>query len=148
VALVTATVASILGKDMALVLQMQQRPVIVVAPQDDAPAATSIASVRASIGLVLHVAQVHRPLAALSRAAIYLYVVYKVGFHTQFIILNSQFIIQTIDGTSLRALPQRCVACNLPQERMAGDAPSQLPVDSSRFCPKPMRQQRQHYFES
>ena len=37
-------------------------------------------SVRTAVRLVLYVAQVHGALATLTRAALYLYVVYEIGF--------------------------------------------------------------------
>ena len=70
-----------LGEDMTLVFQMEQRPVVVVAAQDDAAAVAAVAAVGATIGLILHMAQVHGPSAAFARTAVYLHIVYKVALH-------------------------------------------------------------------
>ena len=59
VTLVATAVASVLGENVALELKVEQRPVIVVAAQVDAAAVSAVASVRPSVGIVLHVAQVH-----------------------------------------------------------------------------------------
>ena len=60
VTLVLTAIASVFSEDMALVLQVQQRPVVVVATQDDAATLATVATVRTSVGVILHMAQVHR----------------------------------------------------------------------------------------
>ena len=49
-----------------------------IAPEDDASTISSVSSVRSSIGIVLNMAKVHRPLAALARAALYLYIINEI----------------------------------------------------------------------
>ena len=77
-ALVASTVTTVLRKDVAFVLQVQQRPVVVVATQYDTAALAAVAAVRATVRVVLHVLQVHRAFAALAAPAQYLYVVYEI----------------------------------------------------------------------
>ena len=79
--LVLTTIATMLCEDMALVFQMEQGPVVVIATQIDAAPLAAIASVRTAIGVVLHMFQVHRALTALARAAHDLDIVYEIGFH-------------------------------------------------------------------
>jgi hypothetical protein len=69
------------GKDVTLVLQVQQRPIVVVATQDDAAAFTTVTPVGAAVRVILHMAQVHGALAAFAAATVYLDVVYEVAFH-------------------------------------------------------------------
>ena len=78
--LVAAAVAPMLSKHMALIFQMEQGPVVVVATQVDTAAMTTVAPVGASVGVVLHMAQVHRAPATLARAAVYFYIINKIGF--------------------------------------------------------------------
>ncbi len=78
---VAPSVASMFGKDMSLIFQVEQCPVIVVATQIDAASTPSVTSVGATIGLILHVAQVHGAPATFSRTAVNLYIVYEVGVH-------------------------------------------------------------------
>ena len=51
-----------------------------ISTQINASSASAVTTVRTTIGLVLYVAQVHGALATLTRAALYLYVVYEIGF--------------------------------------------------------------------
>ena len=67
--LILAAVAAMLRKDMTLVLQVQQCPVVMVAAQDDAAALAAVTAVGTTIGVVLHMAEVHRPSTTLARAA-------------------------------------------------------------------------------
>ena len=60
------TIASMSGKDVALVAQVQQRPVIVVAAQINVAAATSVASIGTAVGLVFGSVKVHGATAALA----------------------------------------------------------------------------------
>lgn len=80
VALVASAVATVAGEDVALVLQVEQSPVVVVATQIDVSATATVTTVRSAIGVILYVAQMHGTAAALSGTAQYLYVVYKVAF--------------------------------------------------------------------
>ena len=59
VAFVAAAIASMFGKHMALVFQVQQSPVVVVAAQDDAAALAAVATVGTAVGLVFDMSQVH-----------------------------------------------------------------------------------------
>ena len=79
--LVATTITSVFGKDMALVLQVEQGPVVMVAAQDNAAALTTISTVGTTVGVVLDMTQVHTALTALTRAAHDLYVVYEVTLH-------------------------------------------------------------------
>ena len=54
--LILTAVAAMLSKDMALVFQMEQCPVVMVAAQIDAAALATVATIRASVGVILHVA--------------------------------------------------------------------------------------------
>ena len=68
-----------------IVAQVEEGPVVAVAAQDDVSATTTIATVGTTVGVVLHAAHVSAATAALARAAIYLDVVYKIGFsHDEF----------------------------------------------------------------
>ena len=78
--LVTSSIATMLGEEVALILQMQQGPVVVVAAKIDASSTSAIATVRTAIRLVLHVAQVHGAFTTLTRAAVDLYIIYEIGF--------------------------------------------------------------------
>ena len=78
--LVAATIASMFGKYVTLELEVEQGPVVVVATQVDTAAMTTVAPVGASVGVVLHMAQVHRAPATLARAAVYFYIINKIGF--------------------------------------------------------------------
>ena len=68
------------GHDVAVVAQVKQGPVVAVSAQDDVSAASAIATVGTSVGHVLGTAHVCGAPSALARAAIYLYVIYKVRF--------------------------------------------------------------------
>ena len=82
--LVASAVAAMLRKDMTLVFQVEQRPVVVVATQDDATTLTAVATVGTAVRIVFHMLQVHAALTALTRAAHDFYVVYEIAFHTLF----------------------------------------------------------------
>ena len=45
---------------------------------EDAATISSVSSVRSSIGIVLNMSEVHRPLAALAGAALYLYIINEI----------------------------------------------------------------------
>ena len=78
--LITATISTMLGKEVALILEVQQRPVVMVAAEIDASSTSAVATVRSAVGHVLGTAHVCGTSAALTRAALYLYVVYEIGF--------------------------------------------------------------------
>ena len=80
VTLVATAVAAVLSEDVALKLQVEQCPVVVVATQVDATAVTAVATVGSAVRVVLHVSEVHGASAALARATIYLYIVYEIRF--------------------------------------------------------------------
>ena len=71
---------SMSGQRMAIVTQVQQRPVVTVAAQNDMTSSSSVTSVGATIGYVFLTPHVRRASSALPGAAIYLYVVNKVRF--------------------------------------------------------------------
>ena len=81
VTLVLAAVAAMLCEDMTLVLQMEERPVVMIATQDHAAAFATVTTIGTTVGVILHMAQVHTTLAALARAAIYLHIVNEIRFH-------------------------------------------------------------------
>ena len=79
--LVLTAIATMLCKDMALILQVQQGPVVMVATQDDAATLATVTTVRTAIGVILDMAKVHRPSPALARTTEYLDVIYEIRFH-------------------------------------------------------------------
>ncbi len=83
VAAAFAAVAAIAGKDMAIVAQVEQRPVVAVAAQVDVASAPTIAAVGAAEGLVFGAVHVHRTAAALTGATVDFDVVYEIGFHNR-----------------------------------------------------------------
>ena len=95
--LVLSAVAAMLSKDMAFVLQMQQRPVVMVATQDDATALAAIAAVRSPVRVVLHVTQVHGATTALTRTTVNLYVVNEITLHIVVVTIVAIASIGTID---------------------------------------------------
>ena len=66
------------GQHVSLVLEVQQRPVVAVAAQDDVAAASAVAAVGSALGHVLGAVHVCGTPAALARAAVYLHVVNEV----------------------------------------------------------------------
>ena len=64
--LVATTIPTVLRKDVALILQVKQGPVVVVTTQVDAASLAAVTPIGSAVGVVLHVAQVHRPTSALS----------------------------------------------------------------------------------
>ena len=79
------TVATIAGKHMAFVAQVEQCPIVMVATQIDVAAASAITAIRSAVGLVFGAVHVHGTSAALSGAAINFHVVDKVRFgHVKF----------------------------------------------------------------
>ena len=74
-----AAVFSVAGEDVALVLEVYQRPVLAVAAQNDAASVASVAPVGTAELDELLPAKMARAGAALARAAEYLHVVYEIG---------------------------------------------------------------------
>ena len=72
--------AAMLGKNVPLITQVQQRPIVMVAAQIDVSATSAVASVRPAVGLVLGAMQVNRTAAALAGAAEDFDVVYEIAF--------------------------------------------------------------------
>jgi hypothetical protein len=68
------------GKQMSLILQVQQRPIVVIATQDNASAITTIAAIRSTIIIIFHMLQVHAASPTLTRAAQDLHVIYEIAF--------------------------------------------------------------------
>jgi hypothetical protein len=68
------------GKGMTVVAQVEQGPIVAVATEDDMSATTTITTVGTTIRVVLDAAHVGATTATLARAAVYLYVIYKIGF--------------------------------------------------------------------
>ena len=52
-----------------------------VSTQNNASTLSTITTVRTSVGVILHMAQVHTALTTLARAAVNLYVVYEITLH-------------------------------------------------------------------
>jgi hypothetical protein len=65
---------------MTIISQVQQCPIVTIAAKDDMSATTAVATIGATIGVVLHTSHVCTTTASLSRAAVDLYIVYEVGF--------------------------------------------------------------------
>ena len=75
----SGAVLAVLSELVALILEVDERPVLPVAPQHDAAALAAIAAVRTAEGHEFLAAEVCRTGAAVPRAGEYLHVVYKVG---------------------------------------------------------------------
>ena len=73
-----AALAAVGRHDMLLVFQVEQRPEVAVASEDNAAALAAIAAVRTALGQVFGAVEVHTACAALSRTAVNLYIVYEV----------------------------------------------------------------------
>ena len=71
-----------------LIFEVQQRPVVVVAAKINASSTSAITTIRTTIRLVLHVAQVHGAFTTLTRAAIDFYIIYEIGFSHFFLLFN------------------------------------------------------------
>ena len=69
-----------LGEDVTLELKVQQGPIVVVAAQDDASAIAAVATVGTTVGVIFSMPLVHASSTALSRAAVYLHIVYEIRF--------------------------------------------------------------------
>ena len=76
-----AAVAAVAGKNVTVIAQVEQRPVVAVAAQVDVASAPTIATIGAAEGLVFGAVHVHRTAAALTGATVDFDVVYEIGFH-------------------------------------------------------------------
>ena len=83
VAAAFAAVAAVAGKNVTVIAQVEQRPVVAVAAQVDVASAPTIAAVGAAEGLVFGAVHVHRTAAALTGATVDFDVVYEIGFHNR-----------------------------------------------------------------
>ena len=81
VATAFAAVAAVSGKNVTVIAQVEQRPVVAVAAEVDVASAPTIAAVGAAEGLVFGAVHVHRTAAALTGATVDFDVVYEIGFH-------------------------------------------------------------------
>ena len=88
VSVLARAIATMFGKHMPLVFQVQQSPVVMVSPQVDASSLATVAPIRPSVGIILHVAQVHGAFTTLTRAAVDLYIIYEIGFSHLFFLFN------------------------------------------------------------
>ena len=76
---VLASVPAVFGKDVLGVFQMEQRPELGVAFEDDMASAASVAAVRAAFRVLFASEEVHGTCAAFARAAENLHVIDKIG---------------------------------------------------------------------
>jgi hypothetical protein len=76
--LVLATVTTMFSEDMPLILQVQERPVVMITTQDNITAPSTVTTVRTGIVVVFYMLEVHAASAALSRAAQDFHIVYEV----------------------------------------------------------------------
>jgi hypothetical protein len=53
-------------ENVPLILQVQQRPVVMVAAQDDAATLAAVTTVRTSVGVILNMAEMHGSPSALA----------------------------------------------------------------------------------
>ena len=74
----------VLRLDMLAVFQVNQRPELRIRPQDDVSAPAAVTAVRSAFRNIFRPVQMHRTRAAVAGCAIYLDVVYEIGFcHNQ-----------------------------------------------------------------
>ena len=101
---VTPTVTAMFCIDMTLIFQVKQCPEVVISPEINASSISSVASIGASVGLILYMTQVHGASSALSRAAINLYVVNEIGVHN--IVYSEDFLMKnkTLNGFKIKNL--------------------------------------------
>lgn len=81
VAAAFAAVAAVAGKNVAVIAQVEQGPVVAIAAEVDISPASTIAAIGAAEGLVFGAMHVHRTAAALTGATVDFDVVYEIGFH-------------------------------------------------------------------
>ena len=70
---------AVLGELVPLVFEVDERPVLLVALQDDAPALAAVTAVGAAESHEFLAAKMRRAAAAVPRAGEYLYVIYEIG---------------------------------------------------------------------
>ena len=80
---VAAAFAAVTGKNVAVIAQVEQRPVVAVAAEVDITPTPTIATIGAAEGLVFGAVHVHRTAAALTGATVDFDVVYEIGFHNR-----------------------------------------------------------------
>ena len=83
VAAAFAAVAAVAGKNVAVIAQVEQGPVVAIAAEVDITPTPTIATVGAAEGLVFGAVHVHRTAAALTGATVDFDVVYEIGFHNR-----------------------------------------------------------------
>ena len=83
VAAAFAAVAAVAGKNVAVIAQVEQGPVVAIAAAVDITPTPTIATVGAAEGLVFGAVHVHRTAAALTGATVDFDVVYEIGFHNR-----------------------------------------------------------------
>ena len=83
VAAAFAAVAAVAGKNVAVIAQVEQGPVVAIAAEVDISPAPTIATIGAAEGLVFGAVHVHRTAAALTGATVDFDVVYEIGFHNR-----------------------------------------------------------------
>ena len=64
--LVSTSVAAMLCTHMTLVLEMEERPEVVIASQINTAAITALSAIGTSVGVILHVSEVHGTTTALT----------------------------------------------------------------------------------
>ena len=72
-------VLAVLGELVTLVFEVDERPVLLVALQDDAPALAAVTAVGTAESHEFLAAKMRRAAAAVPRAGEYLYVIYEIG---------------------------------------------------------------------
>ena len=75
----TRPALAVLGELVALVFEVDERPVLLVALQDDAPALAAVTAVGTAESHEFFAAKMRRAAAAVPRAGEYLYVIYEIG---------------------------------------------------------------------
>ena len=79
--LVSSAISAVFGIHVLLILQVKQRPEVMVSTQNDVTSMPTITAIRASVGLIFDVFQVHRASSALARTAYYSDIIYEIRLH-------------------------------------------------------------------
>ena len=89
---------------ITLFIQVYDGTLFGFSPEINASSISSVASIGASVGLILYMTQVHGASSALSRAAINLYVVNEIGVHN--IVYSEDFLMKnkTLNGFKIKNL--------------------------------------------
>ena len=74
----SAAGTAVLGHDMLAVFQVDQSPELRIRPQDDVASTSSVSSVGTTLRDVFLPPHMRRTRAAITRTAIYLYIVYEI----------------------------------------------------------------------